>query len=515
MILDQEKIGRIKKLLKFKPRGMSISEIALQLHLNRNSVAKYLEILLMNGEVEAKKLGTSKVYTVTQRVPVSGWISFSSDMIIIINPEGQVLQANDSFLQFCDKTFEGIIGKHIKDLNNPLFKDVPIDNFLIESHEKKTEYFEISVDLNETRKYFKGKLVPIIFDDGDKGILIIFEDISDSKQVEIILAEREKQYRAVIENIQDVFYRSDKSGNLIMASPSWASMLGYNTLEECLGKNIAEIFYWEPEKRKQFLDVVYSKGHVDDYEVVLKTKDGRPFYVSTNSHLYFDNSGNILGVEGIFRDINERHASAEKIRSYISSMEFFSKALQEFIELPPDADIFEKIANDLHSLIPGAMIDVNSYNSQTGIVTVKSVIPLKDRKICEKILGINILGLDLPIHPVALRALSDGHLYKMNVSLFEGTFRVLPIKTCEQIERALNLGDNYCMGFAHRKNLFGAVAIYLYKEEKIADTKFIETYARTDFYCSPATTYTEFTCGERGDFPECCTGVTISPGNRR
>src|SRR5665647_494611 len=67
----------------------------------------------------------------------------------------------------------------------------------------------------------------------------------------------------------------------------------------------------------------------------------------------------------------------------------------------------------------------------------------------------------------------------MNVSLFEGAFGALPIKKCEQIEQALNLGDNYCMGFAHRKKLSGAVAIYLYKGEKIADTKFIETYART------------------------------------
>jgi len=479
MILDHEKIARIKKILKFKHRGMSISEIALQLHLNRNSVAKYLEILLMNGEVEAKKLGTSKVYTVSQRVPVSGWISFSSDMIVIINPEGQVLQANDSFLSFSGTAIDSILGKQIRDLNISLFNDIPIDNFLKESHEKKTEYFEISIEKNGIKHYFKGKLVPVIFDDGQKGILIIFEDISDSKHAEIALVEQEKQYRAVIENIQDVFYRSDKNGNLIMASPSWASTLGYDTLEDCLGKNIAEIFYWDPEKRKHFLDEVYSKGRVDDYEVILKTKDGRPFYVSTNSHLYFDNSGTILGVEGIFRDINERHASAEKIRSYISWMEFFSKALQEFIELPPDADIFEKIANDLHSLIPSAMIDVNSYNSHTGMVTLKSVVPQKDRKICDQILGMKIIGLDLPINSIALRNLSDGHLYKMNVSLFEGAFGALPIKKCEQIEQALNLGDNYCMGFAHRKKLFGAVAIYLYKGEKIADTKFIETYART------------------------------------
>jgi PAS domain S-box-containing protein len=478
MILDQEKIARIKKILKFNPRGMSISEIALQLHMNRNSAAKYLEILLMNGEVEVKKLGTSKVYTVSQRVPVSGWISFSSDMIIIINPEGRVLQANDSFLKFSNKTTGEIIGEKIKDLHNPLFKDIPVDNFLTESHEKKTAYFEISIDSNGQEYYFRVKLVPVIFDDGNEGILIIFEDISDRKRAEMALAEREQQYRTVIENIQDVYYRSDKDGNLIMASPSWASMLGYDSLDQCLGKNIADEFYWEPEKRKPFLDTIFAKGKVNDYEVVLKTKDGHPFFVSTNSHPFFDNSGNPLGVEGIFRDINERHASAEKIRKYITQMEFFSHALQEFIELSPDDDIFEKIGNDLYSLIPDAMIDVNSYNTLTGIVTIKSVNPPKYKELCEQVLKKGLVGIDLPIYPLALHTLRDGRLHKINVSLHDAAFGSLPEFACQQIEQTLNFGDNYCLGFTRGGELFGNVTIFLPKGKKMTDAKFIETYGR-------------------------------------
>ena len=124
---------------------------------------------------------------------------------------------------------------------------------------KRPSILKYPSTLTGREHYFRGKLVPIIFDDGNEGVLIIFEDISDSKRAEMALAEREQQYRAVIENIQDVYYRSDKDGNLIMASPSWASMLGYDSLDECLGKNIADVFYWDPEKRKPFLDAVYCK----------------------------------------------------------------------------------------------------------------------------------------------------------------------------------------------------------------------------------------------------------------
>ena len=110
-------------------------------------------------------------------------------------------------------------------------------------------------------------------------------------RMEKSLKKSEKLYRSVIENIQDVFYRSDKEGNLIMASPSWARMLGYDSLDDCIGYNIAEKFYFEPQLRKEFLDAVYRNGSVSDYEVTLKCRDGSPLYVSTNSHLYYDERG--------------------------------------------------------------------------------------------------------------------------------------------------------------------------------------------------------------------------------
>ena len=41
----------IKKILKWRPRGITISDLASQMKMNRNLVAKYLEILLISGQV--------------------------------------------------------------------------------------------------------------------------------------------------------------------------------------------------------------------------------------------------------------------------------------------------------------------------------------------------------------------------------------------------------------------------------------------------------------------------------
>ncbi len=85
---------------------------------------------------------------------------------------------------------------------------------------------------------------------------------------------------------------------------------------------------------------------------MLKCRDGTPLYVSTNSHLYYDDAGSLLGVEGIFRDISERRIAAEKIRNNISQLEFFSRKMQEFIESPPDSDIYYAIGQGLKELLP-------------------------------------------------------------------------------------------------------------------------------------------------------------------
>jgi PAS domain S-box-containing protein len=297
-------------------------------------------------------------------------------------------------------------------------------------------------------------------------------------KTERTLKKSEKLYRSVIENIQDVFYRSDKDGNLTMASPSWARMLGYDSLDECIGYNIAEKFYFEPQQRKEFLETVYRNGSVSDYEVVLKKRDGRPLYVSTNSHLYYDDAGSLLGVEGIFRDISEHRIMAENIRDQISQLDFFSRALQEFIELSPDADIFEKIASDMKFLISDAMISVNSFDEVTGTLTCRSCAGDDDCATSTRYLGRDPRDMDYPIDPVALHTLSTGQLHKVPLSLYDILFRKIPKETCDQIEDAINIGDIYGIGFVRWGTLFGNATIFLHKGAVIPDIQLIENYAR-------------------------------------
>ncbi|MDO9325872.1 MAG: PAS domain S-box protein, partial [Methanoregula sp.] len=128
------------------------------------------------------------------------------------------------------------------------------------------------------------------------------------------IQKSEQDYRSILENIQDVYYRTDTQGNLILASPSLATLLGYSSVSELYGKSIAQTLYYTPEDREKILADILKNGSVTNFEVTFKKQDGTPVIISTSSHEYFDADGNSLGVEGIFRNITERKQSEESLK---------------------------------------------------------------------------------------------------------------------------------------------------------------------------------------------------------
>ncbi|GIK40067.1 MAG: hypothetical protein BroJett011_39000 [Chloroflexota bacterium] len=129
--------------------------------------------------------------------------------------------------------------------------------------------------------------------------------IAERRRTEEVLRESEKKYRSVIENVQDVFYRSDVRGRLLMGSPSGAKMFGYDAIDEMIGMPL-DSFWPDAKERQQLLDQVKATGSVRDYEAVLRRKDGTTFNASFTTHFYYDDHGNLLGTEGLIRDITER-----------------------------------------------------------------------------------------------------------------------------------------------------------------------------------------------------------------
>ena len=130
--------------------------------------------------------------------------------------------------------------------------------------------------------------------------------ISKRKKMEKALRDSEDRFRTIFTKIIDVYYRADLNGDLMMMSPSGVKLLGYNSINEMLRKNISKEFYNNPKDREEFQKLLEKNHEVLSFQGVLKRKDGTPIYVETNSHYVYDQTGKPIAVEGIFRGITKR-----------------------------------------------------------------------------------------------------------------------------------------------------------------------------------------------------------------
>jgi hypothetical protein len=71
MSSDTDPGNRIKAILRANPRGLGITEISQKARMHRNITAKYLGILHASGEVDMRKAGMTKIYTLVTVKQVS------------------------------------------------------------------------------------------------------------------------------------------------------------------------------------------------------------------------------------------------------------------------------------------------------------------------------------------------------------------------------------------------------------------------------------------------------------
>lgn len=117
--------------------------------------------------------------------------------------------------------------------------------------------------------------------------------------------EQEELYRHIIENMQDVYYRADLDGNLIMVSPSVKRVFGYLP-EEITGWNIADRFYEDPQRRLSLVEDLRKHGEVSNYEINLLDKKGNRIPTLASSHYIYNKIGRKKGIEGTLTNISRR-----------------------------------------------------------------------------------------------------------------------------------------------------------------------------------------------------------------
>lgn len=313
MILDQEKITRIKRLLKSRPKGLTISDISQILKLNRNSVAKYLEILLITGQVEMRLYGNAKVYSLSQRVPISSMLKFATELILILDSDQKIIDVNDNFLAFFSIQKDSLLGNDIRSAGIPgISESIPAE-MLNDSGRIGEGKREIRITRDGAEYYLALKIVPTVFDDGSRGFTLIFEDVTLPRSYEQKLEINEARYRAIVEDQTELICRYNRDFSVTFVNDAICQYFGLPRAE-IIGKDVLFQVYEHDRDivKKNILSLSRERPYLSHEQRVIDPQGNIRWQYWTNRAI-FDESGEIVEYQGVGRDITERKHAEETL----------------------------------------------------------------------------------------------------------------------------------------------------------------------------------------------------------
>ncbi|MCX6682897.1 MAG: PAS domain S-box protein [Methanoregula sp.] len=337
MALKREITAKIKELLRERPQGLSITEIVRIININRNTAGRYLENLMVSGQVEMRHFGMAKIYRLAQRVPLSAMLSISSELIMLLDGSLRVLYANEPLLKFLETTQNDLYGKNIEYTPCVSVFDDAFDT-LKKNMKGGLAGKEWSGELSLKNKeiVFSCRIAPTVFEEGQRGVSVLLEDITEWKRSEQRIQESERQFRLLAENTLDMIDRHMPDGTCIYVSPACKTTMGYDP-EELIGHTAFEVLHpddvhiiakyqSELSRKTPSARVTYRVRH----------KDGHYVWVESVIRAIFDDkTGEFIEIYGVTRDISRRKKAEDALRES-------EDRYRKLVEISPDAVILHR-----------------------------------------------------------------------------------------------------------------------------------------------------------------------------
>lgn len=298
---------------------MSVTDIAGTIGINRNTVSRYLDMLLIAGEVEMKTYGKAKVFYPSQRVPLSAMINFASDGVVILDRNLTIVQANDRILTITRADRNDVIGKKIGESALSAFDHPLIREKIDEALDGKDVVEEIRFLQAEGEFFFRMKILPTVFNDGSPGITILLEDITKQKQSEEALRAGEAKFRALVEDINDIIWDMGSDQRFTYVSPKSFDLLGYAP-EEMEGRSLLD-FVPEKERKKVRTKLSTPCATGEPFSLLsipLLHRNGRRLIFEVSGTPDLDEIGDFAGYRMVARDVTERRRAERRVRGWKS-----------------------------------------------------------------------------------------------------------------------------------------------------------------------------------------------------
>jgi len=270
--------------------------------------------------------------------------------LLIIDNDTKVLFANPAFYTKFLVSTGDTIGRDIYALGSGQWDIPDFKKNLEEIISRKATFntYETKLvlpDLGPRTVLLHARHIP---DAEPEAILILIEDVTDSREAEHKLLLSEVRYRKLFETAKDGILLIDPATEKIIdANPFLLALIRYSK-EEILGKELWEIgAVKDITYAKKMFEELQATGYVRYEDIPIKSKDGQEHEVEFVSNRY-----PIDGTEMIqcnIRDITERKAAEKKAATYLEGLEKLNKMMTgrelTMIELKKEIQLLKEKLN--------------------------------------------------------------------------------------------------------------------------------------------------------------------------
>jgi len=307
-----DEISRIRHLLSENPEGLTIKSISEILQMNRNSAAKNLKILQMQGRVTLKQIGAAKIYCPANKLPADAVLKLSHNGVLVISKGDVVVDINETFRELLHLEKDSVIGKSSGQL--PFFIESRPELFRLIRDGLKDKEGRVSADLALPNRSLKIMLTvcPVFFENGDPGVALITDIPKETRYPK--LNENYLDISVMEEDMTEYICRFTSDGTFTYVNKAYGDLL-QKEKADLIGHTwrptIPENEYNKIKKCLKSLDPVHPVALLDCKVI---TQSGNSRWQRWTFRMISSADGQRYGYQGTGSDITDLKIFEENAR---------------------------------------------------------------------------------------------------------------------------------------------------------------------------------------------------------
>src|SRR5215472_10295999 len=248
------------------------------------------------------------------------------DLLLAVTLDGKIRAANRSFSDLVETPFQQIIGRPISEFvqegsgqEEELLKRT-MPRFMERRH--WTGVLQVRLKNQKSSFYFDCVVHAMMRGENIHGITVLARDVS-------ALRRNETRFTELFETLQEGIYITTPDGRILDANPALVRMLGYDSKEDLLKRQVPEILL-DPAERKALMRQAEAQPMEGGREVTLLRKDGGSIVCLNTAAAVRDSAGKVVRYQGAVMDITERREIERRLRQ---QQEFARRLVDNFPDM--------------------------------------------------------------------------------------------------------------------------------------------------------------------------------------